>query len=171
MMIKRLVPAVLLISLTVSPAIAQGGHGHGGPPSCTGCYCSVSATNVNFGTYDTLLKPTLYSTGSISVTCGTDTIGDVMSYDIELSWGKSGSLPREMESGTNVLTYNLYTDASHASVWGDGKKFGSSVVSDSYTFTSLCCEVRNYTDYGRLDGGQNAVPGVYVDDIVVTVSW
>jgi len=137
---------------------------------CKGCYCTVSATNVNFGNYDALTKPTLYSTGTVAVSCGTDTVGDVMSYQVELNWGKKGKNPREMSGGKDALTYNLYTNATYSTIWADGKN-GSVVVTDSYTFTTLCCENRNYTDYGRLDGGQNVSPGVYVDDIVVTVSW
>jgi len=165
MMIKHLVPAVLLAGLMVSPAVLAK------PKPCKGCYCSVTATDVNFGTYDALTKPTLYSTGNVTVTCGTDTIGDVMSYEIALDFGKKGKSPRQMDGGKDALEYNLYTNASHTILWGDGKKYGSVTVPDSYTFTSLCCEVRSYTDYGVLFGGQNVRPGLYSDDIVVEVSW
>jgi len=138
------------------------------PKPCKNCYCSVSATAVNFGSYDTLSGLAVDSAGNIEVVCGTDTIGDTMSYAIELSGGKVGT-PREMK-GPDKLQYDLYTDVSRTSIWGDGKK-GTAIIADSYSFPVLCCVTRNYTSYGRILASQIVEPGAYSDIITVNVNF
>jgi len=161
--------AMFLVSLVFF--LMVGNSAEGKPKPCKKCYCSVSATDVAFGAYDGLDQVIVDSTGDIEVSCGTDTIGDVMSYEVELSGAKRGSRPRELsEQGNNALYYNLYTDPSRTLIWGDGK--GSTVmVTDSYTFTVLCCVTRNYTVYGRIDAGQNVEPGLFSDSITVKVDF
>ena len=155
---------LILASATLGPAEAK-------PKPCKRCYCSVTATNVNFGAYDGIAQLAVNSAGNVEVSCGTDTIGDVMSYSIELSGGNKGTKPREMKgSGKYRLEYNLYTDVGHTIIWGDGKG-STATVTDSYTFATLCCEIRNYTIYGRIDAGQNVAPGFYSDSIVVKVDF
>lgn len=141
------------------------------PKPCKKCYCSVTATEVAFGAYYPLVGSAVDSTGDVEVSCGTDTIGDVMSYSIELSGAKKGSKPRELKGPQgDRLEYNLYTDPARTLIWGDGK--GSTyTVTESYTFTVLCCVTNNYTVYGRLDSGQNVQPGSYSDSITIKVDF
>jgi len=154
----------LIAGFFVAPATGK-------PKPCKRCYCSVTATEVNFGSYDSLSQQAVNSAGSVEISCGTDTIGDVLSYSVELSGAKKGSTPREMKGPSgNSLTYNLYTDVGRAIIWGDGKG-STATVTDSYTFTVLCCVTRTYTDYGRLDGGQNVRPGIYSDSITISVDF
>lgn len=141
--------------------------------TCTGggCYCAVSATSVNFGIYDSLSQDAVDSTGNVEVSCGSDEIGDAISYTIELSGAGRGTSPRTLVlNSKNELNYNLYTDAGRVSIWGDGSGSTQPVV-DSYSFPVLCCVLRNYTAYGRINSGQNVAPGLYSDTIIVTVSW
>lgn len=161
----------ILVFAGLLAAFLAVGPADGKPKPCKKCYCSVTATDVAFGAYDGLAQLQVDSTGDVEVSCGTDTIGDVMSYEIELSGSNKGTKPREMkESGNNILEYNLYTDPSRTLIWGDGK--GSTVmVTDSYTFTVLCCVTRNYTIYGRLFSGQNVEPGSFSDSITVKVDF
>jgi len=164
-MTKRLVfLAFFLASATSGPVEAK-------PKHCRHCYCSVSATNVNFGAYDTLSQLAVDSAGDVEVSCGTDTIGDVMSYSIELSGAKKGRKPRKMKGPRRYrLYYNLYTDVSRTIIWGEDEG-SAAAVNDSYTFVTLCCETRNYTSYGRIDADQNVAPGLYRDVIVVEVEF
>lgn len=155
---------LFLASSALGPAEAK-------PKPCKRCYCSVSATNVNFGAYDGIAQLEVDSAGNVEVSCGTDTIGDVMSYEIELSGSNKGSKPREMKGpGQYRLEYNLYTDVGRTIIWGDGKG-STATVADGYTFVTLCCEIRNYTIYGRIDAGQNVAPGFFSDSIVVKVDF
>jgi len=157
--------------LVVFAAVVVLGPAEAKPKPCKRCYCSVSATNVNFGAYDTISGLAVDSAGDVEVSCGTDTIGDVMSYSIELSGAKKGASPRELKGpGRYRLDYNLYTDVTRTIIWGDGKG-STATVTDSYTFISLCCETRNYTSYGRIDAAQIVAPGLYSDTIVVRVDF
>lgn len=150
-----------LITFAFWPAEAK-------PKPCKNCYCTVTATTVNFGAYDTLSGAAVNSAGNIEVNCGTDTIGDTISYAIELSGGKLGK-PRELQ-GPDKLQYDLYTDVGRTSIWGNGKG-GTAMVADSYSFPVLCCVTRNYTAYGRIAASQVVEPGVYSDIITVTVNF
>jgi len=153
--------SVMLLGPAFWPAEAK-------PKPCKNCYCSVTATAVNFGSYDTLSGLAVDSAGNIEVVCGTDTIGDTMSYAIELSGGKVGK-PRELK-GPDKLQYDIYTDVGRTTIWGNGKG-GTAVVSDSYSFPVLCCVTRNYTSYGRIVASQIVEPGAYSDIITVTIDF
>jgi len=158
-------PTLLLFLLILTPAFWPA---EAKPKPCKNCYCSVTATAVNFGPYDTLSGLAVDSAGNIEVVCGTDTIGDTISYAIELSGGKAGK-PRELK-GPDKLEYDLYTDVSRTTIWGNGKG-GTAIVADSYSFPVLCCVTRNYTPYGRIGASQNVEPGAYSDTITVTVDF
>jgi len=163
---KKLISIAFLLLLI--PIFSQA---EAKPKPCKKCYCSVTATNVNFGSYDTLSQLAVDSAGDVEVSCGTDTIGDVMSYEIKLSGAKKGSKPRKMKGPDSYrLEYNIYTDVARTIIWGDGKG-STALITDSYTFPVLCCVTRNYTSYGRIDAGQNVGPGFYIDSIVVKVNF
>lgn len=133
-----------------------------------GCSCSVSATAVSFGSY--LPIATVDSTGTVSVTCSVLLLGLNVSYEIRLSTGNSGSFAtRTMLSGGHTLNYNLYTDASRTSIFGDTTG-GTFSITDSYNL-SLFSRTLNYTVYGRIPSGQNPFVGTYQDTIIVSVIY
>jgi spore coat protein U-like protein len=68
-----------------------------------------------------------------------------------------------LKSSTSSLFYNLFTDPSHLSIWGDGSP-GTSLVSFSGTSGSR-------TIYGRIPAGQNVSVGTYGDTITVTLTF
>ena len=140
------------------------------PTTCKKCYCTVTATNLNFGSYDGLAQLAVDSVGTIDVECGTtDKVGSDINYEISLLGVSGPANPRVLTQGaSNTLDYNIYTDATYTTVWGDGN-LGSAWVSDSYIFTVQCCEIRSYTMYGRIFSGQNVSPGVFSDTVTVSV--
>jgi spore coat protein U-like protein len=128
-------------------------------------HCTVSATSVAFGSFNTLTGSTVDSTGTITVTCN-----KAIPYTIGLSPGGSGTYsPRSMTNGGNQLAYNLYSDAGYSQVWGNGTG-GSSRVSDSIPSRQ---DFRDHTVYGRipLSTQRSAVAGSYSDSITVTVTY
>lgn len=132
--------------------------------------CSVSATAVGFGSYDTLSPLNNDATGTITVTCS-NTLSLLVSYDILLSRGNAASYsPRHLSSGGNTLNYNLFTNITRTTIWGDGTG-GSSKLSDGYLLGVLVPTVRNYTIYGRIPARQNVTSGSYADSITVTVNY
>jgi spore coat protein U-like protein len=120
--------------------------------------CTMGIISVVFGTYNTLSASSLDGAGSVSVTCDATS-----SFQVALSKGQGSFAARQLQSGANVLYYNLYTDALRSLIWGDGT-VGTTLVSGSGTAAT-------YTVYGRIPGGQNLPAGSYGDSITVTLDF
>lgn len=125
--------------------------------------CAVTANDLAFGTYATFGGGDLDSTTTINVMCTNGT-----SYDVALDSGATvgGSIATRLMTDTiNTLQYNLYTDASRTSLWGDGT--GASVtVSGTGTGTQ-----QSITVYGRVPGSQLVPTGSYSDTVTATVNF
>ena len=131
--------------------------------------CTVAAGPAAFGSYNPVSATPLDTTGQITVTC-TATVSIAVSYTISVSAGGSGSATARRLAGTSSnLPYNLFTDSSRSTVWGDGSG-GTGTVSDSYAL-ALLLVVRNYPIYGRIPAGAAVQSGVYTDTLVVTVNY
>lgn len=132
--------------------------------------CSVSATAVNFGTYNPLSGSATQSTGTVAVVCQVLLVGLFVNWTVTLSTGSSGNyVARQLLSGANSLSYNLYTDAARTSVWGDGTN-GTSVVSAN-PFLVVGSNTVNYTVYGRIPAAQDRPAGSYSDTLTVTMTY
>jgi spore coat protein U-like protein len=125
------------------------------PPSC-----SLSSGTVAFGSYNPLSATALDTTGSLSFSCN----ATALLPTIALSRGSSSTFtPRTMTSaGGGVLQYNLYLDALHVIVWGDGADASTS----RFVAVGL---VGSVTFYGSVPAHQNAPAGVYGDTLVATI--
>lgn len=135
-----------------------------------GCNCTVSASTINFGSYDPLNATSLDANGNVQVTCSVLLAGLNVSYNIALNSGNAGTYSsRYMSLLSNHLNYNLYTDPAQTQIWGNGSS-GTSIVSDSYTL-NLFSQTRNYAVYGHVPMSQNVAPGAYSDTIQVTVTF
>lgn len=140
--------------------------------SCVGinCNCTVAASNMNFGSYSTTNASATTVNGNVQVTCSALVAGLNVSYTIAMNAGNSANFtPRSMTYSTYNLNYNLFSDASYSTIWGDGTS-GTSLVSDSY-FLNLISVTRNYTVYGKIPALQNIAPGSYSDSILVTITF
>lgn len=121
--------------------------------------CGLSVQGVTFGSYDFQSSQNLDSVGHITVTCDVSA-----SFTVALNAGLTGSFTsRTMQNGAHLLSYNLYTDTAHISVWGDGTG-GSTTVSGSGTSAG-------YSVYGSIPAGQNPYAGSYSDTVTVTLSF
>ena len=134
--------------------------------------CGASAGGVAFGTYDPLQASPDTSTGNLAVTCSITTGGAAfITVDLSLSTGLSGSYSvRQMFSGANTLSYNLYNDNAYTQIWGDGNN-GTVIASASVHVTPGNPGTLTDTVYGRVPAGQDAADGTYADTIVVTVTY
>jgi spore coat protein U-like protein len=136
------------------------------------CTCTLATTNVAFGTYSPLAFGNTDTTGTVKVDCG-GVVGLLIPFNIAISAGSSGSYAnRQMKSGSNALAYNLYTDASYTTVWGDGGS-ATQLISAGVTLDLLgLAPAQNFYIYGRIPGRQlSVVPGVYSDTINVTLTY
>lgn len=120
--------------------------------------CTLSTSGIAFGGYDPFLSQDVDSVANISVSCDETT-----SYSIALSTGSGTYDQRVMTSGLHQLLYNLYTDATMNTVWGDGT--GHSAMVGDTRLTAI------HTVYGRIPARQDAHVGVYNDTIVITLTF
>jgi spore coat protein U domain-containing protein, fimbrial subunit CupE1/2/3/6 len=133
--------------------------------------CGVTATGVNFGGYDVFDNVARDATGTITVTCNApeQNPNAPIPVMVSLSPGGSGTFAqRQMQSagGTAPLNYNLFTNASCSTIWGDGSG-ASSIISNNVTrATPLTATI-----FGRIPPRQNVSAGQYSDLITVTIQW
>ena len=136
------------------------------------CACTVATTNVAFGNYSPMAFGNTDTTGTIKVDCG-GVVGLLIPFSIAISTGASSSYSgRQMKAGSNALSYNLYTDSSYTTIWGDGTG-STQVINSGVTLDALgLAPAQTFYVYGRIPGRQiTAVPGVYSDGISVTVTY
>lgn len=120
--------------------------------------CSAGTEPVVFGAYDTLASGSVDGTGRVLVHC--DAPAD---YVITLTPGNGTVAAREMQGGANRLLYNLYTDPTYLTPWGDGSGTGTTV--------GAAGTQADITVYGRIPARQNVPAGAYADVIGVTVRF
>ncbi len=126
----------------------------------------VSTVGVAFGTYDVFTAAPTDSIGSITYRC--TNVRHPATIRIDLQRGGSGSYtPRQMQSAAERLGYNLYLDATHTIVWGDGtggtQSYGPLQPPESVNVT--------INVYGRTTSQQDVSVGAYTDAITATMSY
>ena len=135
------------------------------------CSCTVSTTNVVFGTINPLSLGNTDTAGGVSVTCG-GVAGLLIPLQVDISKGSGSSFgARSMAYGAYRLSYNLYQDSGYSMVFGDGSS-GTVDASANITLAVLGTATVNFPVYGRVFGAQTTtVPGFYVDTIAVTLTY
>lgn len=128
--------------------------------------CTVSATTLNFGSAidPTVAALPIDATSTMTVLCTATT-----PYSIALNagvnaGGASNFAARTLKNGAKTLGYQLYLDALHVTVWGDGT--ASSVLPGVGLGVN-----QTLTIYGRLPSLSGAAPGSYTDTVTVTISY
>jgi spore coat protein U-like protein len=120
-----------------------------------------SASNLNFGSQG-VLTANVDQSSTIQVQCTNTT-----PYNIGLdAGGGSGATmaARKMTSGGTTVTYSLYSDSGHATVWGN------TIGSDTVTGTGSG-SAQSFTVYGRVPPQATPAPGTYNDTVTVTVTY
>ncbi|MFC7048730.1 Csu type fimbrial protein [Emcibacter nanhaiensis] len=124
--------------------------------------CGVSASDLAFGDYDIVAGTAIAGSTTVSVTCSSGT-----AYEIGLDAGLGAGATvttRKMTNGGNTLSYSLYSDVSHTTVWGETT--GVDTLSSSGTGAA-----QNFTVYGLINASQSVPTGSYSDTITVTVTF
>jgi spore coat protein U-like protein len=124
--------------------------------------CSVTATNMSFGTF--INTTTSTTTNTINVICNNET-----QYSIALTPGNNGgpNFTRNLVSGNNLLPYNIYKDNAYTQIWGDG-------TGGSTTMANLVANgsEQSYTAFGKIPPIENEpASGTYADTITVSVNY
>ncbi len=128
-------------------------------------HCWITSTSVNFGSYDIFLSAPTDSTGAVSIYCNQE---NIITVSIGPSTTSGSFNPRQMKltTGTDLMDYNLYRDASRTQIWGDGTG-GTFTVSGNLTRKGT----ENYIVYGRIPAAQDISAGLYMETLTVTLNW
>ena len=136
------------------------------PAAATAGSCGVTTVlPVAFGTYDIFDPAPALSTGAVLFEC-TD-LGPADTVRIDLDGGGSHQVgARTIIHGTLELAYNLYLDAAHRMIWGDG-------TGGSTTYGPVRPDdgVNTVMIYGKIPARQDARAGAYSDTITVTIQF
>jgi spore coat protein U-like protein len=130
--------------------------------------CTISTTAVAFGEYDPVVTNAatpVSATGKVSVTCTTGAPATItLGQGPDPGASSTDAAPvRRMKSGSNYLSYNLYSENTYTTVWGND---ASSDVDNTGTGAN-----QDLTVYGRIPAGQNVPTGNYSDIVVATITF
>jgi len=137
------------------------------------CYVRQSGV-VLFTAYDA--TSTTPNDAALDVVVGCDRELGPGSVSVEVTLGPSavtGSTAlrrmRQVGGAGDLLTYNLYRDSGRTAVWG----FASGVDTHVQTLANIPNKgsaTTTFTVYGRINTLQDVAPGVYTDQVQITVN-
>lgn len=132
-------------------------------PAHAAYVCTYTSTGVAFGLFT---GAAVSITGTFSITCtgsGTSTLR------INLSAGSGTFAQRHMSQGANILNYNLYTTAAHATIWGDGTS-GTSFLNPANSNGLTHPGTFTMTVFGLLPAQALPASGTYQDTVTATLT-
>ena len=141
-------------------------------PTASGNHtCTIDVQPVSFGMYDPLAGTTVDAVGRVTYVCGNLSSSSLAqgakAIRIELDPGSSSTFQRSMSAGTGLdhLEYNLYLDATHRTIWGNGTN-GTDVYVDSSppNRTPVVVPI-----YGRIAAMQDVPAGQYADALLARI--
>lgn len=130
--------------------------------------CVLETEPLSFGTTG-IVDEEVPATATITIECTRDS-----PYAIALDAGANDGGTGDVADRTLVLTggqaddvlsYQLYSDSGHSTVWGH------TIGGDTVDSASASGEAQEYTIYGRIDDHQNAPAGAYTDTITATIYY
>lgn len=126
--------------------------------------CTVSASPLTFGNYDSISGGTLDSVGTITPIC---TSGTVYAIALDPGLGNAATVAARKLTGPDGVSmdYGLYSDATRTTMWGDGT---SGTCVNNGVGTGLAQSVMVY---GRIPAAQSVMVGTYSDTITVTLTY
>ena len=128
--------------------------------------CTIAVSTLDFGTQTSLAAAVPGSTTGSPTCTGNSPVA------VSMNTGLNGTVQGavlKMKNGANTISYNLYTDSGHTSIWGDGTNSTSTV---SVTPTGGSVAGPSFTVYGQIAAAQNPKPnGTYTDTVTATVTF
>jgi len=126
-------------------------------------FCTIETRPLSFGTYDPEANASLDAVAQVIYTCDQH----ASKIRIEMTTGQANQFsPRSMWAGAvDRLDYNIYLDATHQTIWGQGL-YGTDVYFENNPPNGTAVIV---PAYGRIPPRQNPPPGQYADVLTVRV--
>jgi spore coat protein U-like protein len=125
--------------------------------------CRTTVTSFSFGSFSPLSHAGRSTQGYVTFSCPSAVA------DIELSAGDAGQFVVRRKAADHAapstLAYNIYLDAGHTVVFGDGSGGSSAYVPSPNVLTG------SFPIYGEITGVQQDLPVArYSDSITITVN-
>jgi spore coat protein U-like protein len=155
----------LVFAAFTAPASALTATANLGVTATVTNNCTISTAALAFGSYDPVVAnaaTNLDGTGTVSVAC---TKGTSATVGLGLGSNASGSTRRMNDGSGNFLTYELYQDSGHVTVWGNS---GGGLLSPAAAPSKA---TRNFSVYGQVASNQDVTAGSYSDTVVATVNF
>jgi spore coat protein U-like protein len=137
-------------------------------PATAAISCTLSMTNINFGSVNVLSGAAVNATGTATITCSgaSSNTSYVFCTNIRSGTDASGN-QRRMASGSNDVNFDLYQNAAHTTEWGSySNNFLGGGNQSSFTSNGSGNISGTITVYAVLDGSQQtAVPGSYSESM------
>ena len=124
--------------------------------------CSVTATDMNFGT-PAPNATSVNATSTVTVRCSGPTL-----FWIEMDRGQYAAGTQRRMRGTNgdYVNYGIYRNAARTQTWGTG------FLGNSRWGAILLGNTASYTAYGRISSYNSAaLAGSYQDSVTVTLNF
>ena len=153
----------------------------------TGCSVSIPSAGggagaaVAFGSYDPLNASGIPTSGNLTINCSANGGGlnNGFMVTISLSTGAGTYVTRLMRGSVDTLQYNLYTDPSHTTVFGNGSAGSQTVTLCFYGSKKDPCggtgldptQPHDVPMYGLLPPGQDVTAGSYTDTITAMLTF
>ena len=130
--------------------------------------CSIDSNPMAFGTYDGVVanaSTTLNATATIISTCTSGAAAQITMNAGAYEGSVSTDVPvRRMTAGASeYLVYQVYSDVSRKTIWGNSDPTGV-----SFTGTGA---PQTLTVYGSIPSAQIVPEGEYSDQIIVTITY
>lgn len=141
--------------------------------------CTASGSTIAFGNVSPIANVATTASGTITVTCTWDALAlfrnVLVCANVGTGDGSSSAAPRSMINGSNLLSYNLYTDAAYSTIWGDTATSSASTplsmtLSSALSLTTVSAS-GTATIYGKVPAGQTSVPTVSNSNTVYTENF
>ena len=175
---RRLLNLVIISAIALSTAVLTvpayaDATGNLAVSASVGGSCTISSTDLNFGTYDGIVAHAsqhLYETATISATCTTGSIVVItMGVGIYSAWRRHRGIIRSMknEGSNNFLKYEIYADAGHTFVWNYDQTRMRTVTEVVGNGAS-----QDMIVYGKVFKNQkDAAAGSYTDTVTIGVNY
>ena len=123
--------------------------------------CTIGASDMDFGTYETTADSPTQKTSTITLTCTSGTTGTVLISQggTLLSDSNEAAPMRQMAIGSDTLRYSLSHELGGAE-WGNTIASGKGFSGSS-----------NITVYGEIEAGLAVVAGDYEDTVTVSIEY